>query len=150
MRQVKARNEEDMNILLISLHPRHSQNVFDNKKTIELRKRGVREENRQPAFNRILIYETSPTAEIVGYCEPVEILWKDAQTFCNNYKNSLCLTSREIWDYLGDRMGYGIRIRNPQKITPIPLAQMREVGILPPQGYRYLSDKDIKSLGVVW
>ena len=137
-----------MEALLISLHPRHSQNIFAGKKTIELRKRGVREENRQPAFDRILIYETTPTAEIVGYCEAVEILCKDAQTFCNNYQSSLCLNSREIWDYLGDRMGYGIRIRNPKRIMPIPLSKMREVGILPPQGYRYLNDEMIEKLGI--
>jgi predicted transcriptional regulator len=95
-----------------------------------------------------LNYETTPTAEIVGYCESVEILCKDAQTFCNNYQSSLCLNSREIWDYLGDRMGYGIRIRNPKRITPIPLSMMREAGILPPQGFRYLSDEMIEKLGV--
>ena len=137
-----------METLLISLHPRHAQNILSGRKTIELRKKGVREDRYGTTFDHILIYETLPTAAIIGVCEAGEILYKDAQTFCNNYQSSLCLNSREIWNYLGDRMGYGIRIKNPKKITPIPLSKMREVGILPPQGYRYLADVDLEKLGV--
>jgi type I restriction enzyme S subunit len=139
-----------METLLISLHPRHSQNIFSGKKTIELRKikPRVKSLDNALAFHNILIYETTPIAEIIGYCEAVELLCKDAQTFCNNYRNSLRLDSREIWDYLGDRTGYGIRIQNPQKITPIPLLKMRELGIVPPQSYRYLSEELVNKLGV--
>jgi predicted transcriptional regulator len=137
-----------METLLISLHPRHAQNILSGKKIIELRKKGVREDRYGTTFDHILIYETLPTAAIIGVCEAGEILYKDAQTFSKNYQSSLCLNSREIWDYLGDRMGYGIRIKNPKKITPIPLSKMREVGILPPQGYRYLADADLEKLGI--
>lgn len=45
-------------------------------------------------------------------------------------------------------MGYGIKLRNPQRITPIPLPKMRELGITPPQGYRYLQDADLEKLGI--
>jgi hypothetical protein len=45
-------------------------------------------------------------------------------------------------------MGYGIKIKNPQKITPILLSKMREIGILPPQSLRYLSDIDLQNLGI--
>lgn len=129
-----------MDTLLISLHSRHSKNIFDGKKTIELRKKGVRK------VDRILIYETLPTAAIIGYCQAGEVLCNDAQTFCTNYQSSLCLTAREIWDYLGNRMGYGIRIKNPQRIKPISLSKMKELGIAPPQSYHYLSEKHLEEL----
>lgn len=132
-----------MQTLLISLHPRHSQNILAGKKTIELRKRPVD----LSRFDHILIYETLPTAAIIGYCEPWEGEVKTAQDW-GNFKNSLCLTSEEIYNYLGDRMGYGIRIKNPQKITPISLSKMREASILPPQSFRYLSDIDLQNLGI--
>ncbi len=45
-----------METLLISLHPRHSQNILAGKKTIELRKRPVD----LSRFDHILIYETLP------------------------------------------------------------------------------------------
>lgn len=138
-----------MDTLLISLHSRHAQNIFDRKKSIELRRKGVREDRYGTTFDHILIYETLPTAAIIGYCQAGEVLYNDAQTFCDNYQSSLCLTAREIWDYLGgDRMGYGIKLRNPQRIAPIPLSRMRELGIVPPQGYRYLSEEQISKLGI--
>ena len=139
-----------METLLISLHPRHSKKVFSGEKTIELRKRPVRKDNKMRlTFDHILIYETLPTAAIVGYCKTTcRVFYKNAQDYCNNHQKRLCLTSREIWEYLGDRMGYGIEIKNPQRITPIPLSKMRELKILPPQGFRYLSDTDLEKLGV--
>jgi predicted transcriptional regulator len=62
-----------MDTLLISLHPRHSQNIVLGKKTIELRKAKPRmrklESRLVPkkslAFRNILIYETTPTSEEV-------------------------------------------------------------------------------------
>ena len=52
-----------MDTLLISLHPRHSQNILSGKKTIELRKTNPR------PVDKVLIYETLPTASIVGWFE---------------------------------------------------------------------------------
>lgn len=75
-----------METLLISLHPRHAQNILSGKKIIELRKKGVREDRYGTTFDYILIYETLPTAAIIGVCEAGEILYKDAQTFSNNYQ----------------------------------------------------------------
>ena len=130
-----------METLLLSLHPRHAQNILSGKKTIELRKQDPRE------HSRILIYETLPVAAIVGYCESLKILCLFTSEWVKS-KDELCLTSAEIKKYLGDRMGYGIKLRNPQRISPIPLSKMREARILPPQGYRYLQDADLEKLGI--
>jgi predicted transcriptional regulator len=126
-----------MNILLLSLH--HGQNILSEKKTIELRKKPLRENDGKLAFSRVLIYEKK-TKAIIGYCEPVSTtIWGDAQIFCS-YSKQLCLSHDEIYEYLGDNWGYGIVLRNPQVIAPIPLVTMREAGINPPQCYRYLND----------
>lgn len=79
-----------MTTLLLPLHPQHSKNILDGKKTIELRKVSPRHElpdflpsgkfNRNgillPSFFQILIYETKPTAAIVGIVKPVKTLEK--------------------------------------------------------------------------
>lgn len=148
-----------MDALLISLHSRHAQNVFDRKKSIELRKRSPRlgkqfkinppdSTSFLPAFDFVLIYETAPVAEIIGYCTAFEIVAQSPDKWVRDYQSSLCLTAKEIYDYLGDRAGYGIKLRKQQRIAPIPLSRMRELGIVPPQGYRYLSEKQISKLGI--
>ena len=63
-------------------------------------------------------------------------------------QKDLQLTREEILNYLGQKPGYGIVIRQLKRIAPIPLSRMREIGILPPQGYRYLNDEMIEKLGV--
>lgn len=130
-----------MDTLLISLHPRHSQNIFSKKKTIELRKR-------QPRLtDKVLVYETLPTAAIIGWFEVSGILvYKQIEWI--GKQDDLQLTEQEINDYLDHKSGYGIVVYQPRKIPPIGLRKMREVGILPPQGYRYLADADLEKLGV--
>lgn len=148
-----------MTTLLISLHPQHSQNIFAGKKTIELRKICPKHElpdflpsgkfNRNgilfPRFFQILIYETKPTEAIVGIVKPVEILEKTCSEW-HKFTSELCLSMYDIEEYLGGRCGYGIRLKDPTKLNPIPLVKMKELGIKPPQCYRYLSDDPVEQL----
>jgi predicted transcriptional regulator len=101
-----------------------------------------------------LIYEILPTASIVGWFEVSGVLvhksdeWTEKTDWCIARQEDLQLTREEILNYLGQKPGYGIVIWQPKRITLILLLKMREVGILPPQGYRYLSEEDINRLGV--
>lgn len=149
-----------MDTLLISLHPRHCQNILAGNKTIELRKRSPRKRslkaikpvffpgNKQgliPKFTQILMYETNPTAAIVGLTTPTEILEHTCSEW-HEFTSELCLSVSEIEEYLGGYCGWGIKVENPQLITPIPLSKMRDLNITPPQGYRYLSDELVEQL----
>ncbi len=142
-----------METLLISLHPRHSQNIFSEKKTIELRKKSPRMQpngdrvfSNQPACDRVLIYETVPTGEIVGWFLASSVM-SMSKVAWHEYTSQLCLTESEIDGYLNE-IGYGIVVWRPQRITPIPLSKMRELNIVPPQGYRYLNEEMIEKLGI--
>jgi predicted transcriptional regulator len=144
-----------MDTLLISLHPRHCQNILAGNKTIELRKRSPKAikpvffpGNKQgliPKFKKILIYETKPTAAIVGLTTPTEIIEHTCSEW-HEFTSELCLSVSEIEEYLGGYCGWGIKVENPQLITPIPLSKMRDLNITPPQCYRYLSDELVEQL----
>lgn len=143
-----------MTTLLLSLHPQHSHNIFAGKKNIELRKVCPKHKlpellpsgkfNRNgilvPNFTQILIYETKPTEAITGIVKPVEILEHTCREW-HKFTSELCLSIYDIDEYLSGRCGYGIRLKDPKKINPVPLAKMKELKINPPQGYRYLSDE---------
>lgn len=132
-----------METLLLSIHPRHSKNILEGRKLVELRKRPVDLDRSR----YLLIYETLPMASIVGYCQPFEVVSGNSDFWCTHVK-SLCLNDKQIKDYLGAKLGYGIKLMCPQKITPIPLTKLRELGITPPQSYRYLSSELVEKLGV--
>lgn len=139
-----------MKTLLISLHPRHSQNILEGRKTIELRKTKprVRSSDNALDFHGVLIYETLPTAQILARFEAHSLMTMSADEWVDHSRD-LCLEKEEILNYLGDKPGYGIIITSSlKKINPIPLSKMKEGGILPPQGYRYLADADLEKLGI--
>jgi predicted transcriptional regulator len=141
-----------MDTLLISLHPVHCQNILAGNKTIELRKRSPRKRSPKaikpvffPEFTQILMYETKPTAAIVGKVTPVEIL-EHTCTEWHKFTSELCLSMYDIEEYLGGRCGYGIKLKDPQKINLVTLPKMKELGINPPQCYRYLSEELVEVL----
>ena len=131
-----------MATLLISLYERHSENILNGLKTIELRKskpKCLLENNNLPC--NIFFYQTKPVSAIVGHANVIEIEKFSAFQWCEK-KENLCLTEEEIITYLKEKEGYGLRIANPRRLkTPISLDEMKKWGIIPPQGYYYLSSE---------
>ena len=131
-----------MTTLLVSLYERHAQNILNGLKTIELRKSKPKHllENHNLPCN-IFLYETKPTSAIVGHANVIKIEKLSAFQWCEK-KENLCLTEEEIVAYLNGKPGYGLRIANPRRLkTPISLDEMKKWGIIPPQGYYYLSSE---------
>ncbi|MDB9487541.1 hypothetical protein PN492_13455 [Dolichospermum circinale CS-537/01] len=137
-----------MKTLLISLKPRHCENVFAGNKKMELRKRAPRcygtvNGKFFPEFTHIMIYQTIKH-EIVGIVEAGEIITRFKDEWTEDEIKSLCISKNEIISYTGDSKGVGIKIFNPKLFnTPIPIRIMiDDFGIRPPQQFRYL-DPDL-------
>ena len=130
-----------MKTLLISLHPRHSQNILSSRKTIELRKKFPQD------VKRVFFYETAPTQAIVGCFTVKETRLLKSIEWCD-FHYELRLTHGEIKNYLKDKEGIGVFIENVQRTWWVNLEKMKEAGINPPQNYTYFSDEMIEKLGV--
>ena len=133
---------EIMRTLLISLYERHSQNILNGLKTIELRKSKptkLLESCSLPC--NIFLYETKPTSAIIGVANVIGVENFTPFEWCKKHKD-LCLTEQEIISYLNGKPGYGLKVNNARRLkTPISLSQMKKWGITPPQGYYYLSSE---------
>ncbi|HCQ22865.1 MAG: hypothetical protein ACK5WC_02880 [Aphanizomenon sp.] len=141
-----------METLLISLKRQHCNNIFNGKKTIELRKRCPRFYSTTmgkifPQFTKIMIYETT-IHKIIGTVEAGEIITRFKDEWSEDEISSLCIIKDEIASYQGDRKGVGIKISNPKKFnTPIPIRVMiSNFGIRPPQQFKYLDNETTKRL----
>lgn len=130
-----------MKTLLISLHPRHSQNILSGKKTIELRKKLPSE------VARVVFYETFPTKAIVGLFSVGDIVSCTVDGWVKR-SDQLCLLEREIRTYLSSGVGIGLLINKVHELRKIHLVQMQIRGINAPQSYRYLSEEMIETLGI--
>jgi predicted transcriptional regulator len=130
-------NEPDE--ILISLKPKHANQIFDGIKTVELRKRRLKVD----AGTRVWIYATAPIAAIRGYANLVRI--EVGSPF-------------QIWKVLGSKTGiskdefesyfeacdvaYGLVLDDVMKMkTALPLAGVRRAvnSFHPPQFYFHLN-----------
>lgn len=140
-----------METLLISLKRHHCNNVFNGKKTIEIRKRCPKSFNTMgkvfAEFTKIMIYETT-IHKIIGTVEAGEIITRFKDQWSEEEIKALCITKDEIASYQGDRKGVGIRISNPRKFnTPIPFSVLiNDFGIRPPREFKYLDKETTRKL----
>lgn len=135
-----------LNVLLLSIHEKYADKIFDGCKTVELRRL-------KPRLNMgdlVVVYVTSPRKEIVGILEvakvvalPPDLLWKAI-------KSKSGLTSSEFYAYFENSpLGFAIFVRKYDYFSkPLALKVLREKwsGFSPPQGYRYLDSDEIRLL----
>jgi predicted transcriptional regulator len=140
---------------LISVHPRWAASFFltHNPKTIELRK-GSFGVSLKPG-DRIAIYATLPTAEVLGIVQvvrrellAVDRLWRESE------QGKLAKISRVQFDayYANQESGIGVWVAAPELLpSPIALPKLRQnwgPRWQPPQQLQRLTDEQIAALNI--
>lgn len=140
-----------MRDILISIHPQHCKNIFEGKKTVELRK--SRPKIKAPF--KCMVYETAKNGGagmIIGefICVGFFVLQNEFFTSCEFFRSCerfamaelACVKNLEMRDYANGRLLYGWDIRNPVKYEkPIKLTDYNITR--PPQSWQYVSECDI-------
>lgn len=123
---------------IISIKPRHVENILSGKKTVELRVRGMN----LPTGSRLWVYTTLPVGKIkisteVDFIEllPPKEMWK-------KYGKSICIPKKEFDEYTKARdLVAAIGLRNIKPLDKeICLETMRkyEKNFQPPQFFSRL------------
>jgi predicted transcriptional regulator len=82
--------------ILISLHPRHSDNVLQGKKTVEIRRRPIR----ILPGTRVWIYTTRPRARVEAVAT-VETVWEgSSDELWTRFGNKVAISRIELESYL--------------------------------------------------
>lgn len=135
--------------LLLSIHPEHAQSIFIGTKTVELRR--VRPQVSKGS--QVLIYVSSPIKALAGGFEVEEVIEDKPEKLWDRVRRYAAITREQFDGYYTDAVtGYGIMIANVWALDrAIPLEHLRKKlpGFQAPQGYRYLKDTDIRSVGVL-
>ena len=130
--------------LWLSIHPRWANAIVDGRKTVELRRRAPGVEPGATA----LLYATSPdcclvaTALVRGVVSlPLPQLWAQ-------FGNPAAVTRAEFRRYFrGKRTGAAIELEAVRSLAaPVGLHRLRELGIRPAQGWRYLPPTSVERL----
>lgn len=123
---------------IISIKPRHVENILSGKKTVELRVRSMN----LPAGSRLWVYSTLPVGKVEMFAEvdfiellPPKEMWK-------KYGKSICIPKKEFDEYTRSReLVTAIGLRNIKPLEKdICLETMRkyEKGFQPPQFFSRL------------
>jgi predicted transcriptional regulator len=88
-----------MNDAIISIKPRHVENILSGDKTVELRTRSIN----LPAGSRLWVYTTLPVGKVkfsteIDFIEmlPPKKMWK-------KFGKSICISKKEFDEYTGGR-----------------------------------------------
>lgn len=131
-------------ILLISIKPKYAEQIFNGKKTVELR----RVKTRLTTGDLVLVYVTSPQQALMGYFTVekvvlVENLQDNLQKFWHQVEDSAGLEYTEFKNYYqGASTGVGIFIKKFYRFKSlIELQTLKQEfpNFHPPQSYHYLN-----------
>ena len=128
--------------LFISVKPEFAKKIIAKEKQIELRK--VRPNVRMGDY--VIIYASSPTKSVIGFGSVQQIIETTPELMWKEHSSLLGIDkSRFDSYYYGKERAIGIKIREIQKIAPIPLENLRNVtpNFQPPQVYRYVSNMEV-------
>lgn len=127
--------------VLLSIHPRYANAIFEGTKTVELRRRIPSLQ----AGDLVIVYVTSPVCEIQGVFTVDSLESGNIDRLWKKVGNHSLVDYHDFKDYFeGLDNGYGIVIDEVFKLPrPTSLSSMRERNIQPPQGFRYLGQEDL-------
>jgi predicted transcriptional regulator len=132
--------------LFLSVRPKYAERILQGIKTVELRRVC-------PAVSegdKIVLYISSPTREVKAIlivesiiCDRPEKLWREI-------KDKAGVTRTEFEDYFnGAKSGVAIHIRDVKELSSsISLSVLRKLwpNFMPPQNYRYVSEREFSAL----
>lgn len=135
-----------MRDIIISIHPKHVEKIFEGKKTLELRK--TIPHNAMPF--RALVYETKTnggSGKIIGdfICDGFDVITPYILLALDGFRFArlACVEHFEMYEYADHKDLYAWHIVNPTRYTtPKPLS---DYGLKrPPQSWCYLQPKCFK------
>jgi predicted transcriptional regulator len=137
------------NVLLLSIHEKYATQIFEGRKTVELR----RLKPRLSAGDLVVVYVTSPRQEILGVLEVSKVISYPPGQLWEMVQEKAGVTASEFNNYFENApLGFAIFVRKYDSfLEPLKLNILRETwsDFRPPQGYKYLDEQEINVLGSI-
>lgn len=121
--------------LLLSLRPKFADAIMEGHKTIELR----RTRPRIASGSLVILYASAPRMAVVALARVSSIIEDEPANLWRDHEGEFGLGEEAFHAYFqGASTAYGLRIQDVTELTPLPLAELRALGVEPPQSWRYL------------
>jgi predicted transcriptional regulator len=132
----------DRQVVLMSIHPKYAQAIFDGRKKVEFRKSRL-----ACSVRHVLVYVTAPVKHVIGFFSIGNVVEGAPSALWKKFRQVSGVKAREYRSYyLGTRKGYAISVKNPTLLgTPIPLHKIGH-SLRAPQSYCYCPDQPLEKL----
>ena len=128
------------NILLLSIRPAYATKIFNQTKTVELRRVRPRLLNEG---DRVVVYVSSPQQAVVGSFKVDNIVEKPVTELWEEVEKLAGISHEDFYDYYqGVKLGVGIFLKDIHRFSqPVELHRLRNKlpNLKPPQSFRYLT-----------
>lgn len=124
----------DRRAVLMSIHPRHAENLLAGSKTVELRKSAFGDD-----VSMVIVYATAPVKAIVGWLEVESVERHSPSRIWKLFGDTTGITRREFRHYFhGHHSAVAIRVCRPRRLrSPVALTEL-DPGLAAPQSFRYV------------
>lgn len=124
--------------ILISLEPRHAENILAGSKRVELRRRAIRVE----PGTVVWMYSKLPKGSIVGSATVVRLRQASPTSLWRRYGRQTGITRAEFFEYFSETgHGFALELCDSTRLKePLSLKMLREVNraFQPPQFFKRL------------
>ena len=125
--------------ILISLEPRHADNIFAGNKRVELRRRNM---NVLPG-STLWIYVKQPIGSIVGHAKIEKVHASSPASLWRRYGSVSGLSKSEFFTYFGQtELGVALILEKTKRLDKsLPLENLRQLkdGFHPPQFFKRIN-----------
>ncbi len=126
--------------VLIPIHPKFVEKIFDKKKRIEFRKFEFKQN-----VNKVLIYSTWPKSKIVGYFEIAKIEKLTPDKMWNKYSIIGGIEQVDFIEYYKNKkIALGILIKKVYKFEEE--IDLHSVNLTTPQSFQYINENIFKNI----
>jgi len=132
--------------VVLSIHPKYSEKILEEQKTVELRRRFPVPE---PTAITLYIYSTSPVQAMVGVARIKEVQELPVQQIWTEFQENALINHKDFTKYFrGLKSGFVLILYDIKPFPrQIPLRRLREeFGFEPPQSFLYIKNDLRKAL----
>ncbi|MGU3435042.1 ASCH domain-containing protein [Actinomycetes bacterium M1A6_2h] len=127
---------DDRLALLLSVKPPYAKAILSGEKTVELRRT-------RPSLTPgavVIIYASSPMMAVVGWAKLERVIAVSPNYLWRTHGSTTGVNRQDFASYFaGATRAYGLQLSAPVLASsPMSLRELRELGVNPPQSWRYL------------
>ena len=126
--------------IVISVHPRHAENILTGTKTVEFRRRFPVGSHLEGAI--LWIYSTSPIKAVIGWAEVKDVINMPVESLWARFRGDGGVKRGDFDLYFdGVRDGYAIVLSSITRLSEeIHAERFSDSGFSIPQSYRYVNE----------